>query len=119
MARFDRPADGQPICVVVSFRRWDAGWDPLFADTLATPGDYRVDDARVGVCAIELEQANGTLDPAAPRVEHMTGSIEFATVIQDIPIAWSGSGTLVVFGTEYSFRTLAGGEGLTNACRGP
>jgi hypothetical protein len=116
---FDRPADGRPWCIAVSFRPSDAGFSALFSDTLTTPSPYQVDDARVGLCTLDLEQVDGSLDSAAPRVEAMSGTIGFETVIQGIPLSWSGVGEMTVMGTRYSFRTREGGEGLVDPCRGP
>lgn len=116
--QFDSPSDRRAFCVAVSFRPWDGGFTPLFSQTASVPDPYRIDDARVGLCGRSLEGADGRLDQGAFPLEGFWGQVR-PFEQQGVLLGWEADGGMVALGRQYSFGTVAGGEGLTDPCRGP
>jgi hypothetical protein len=107
------------LCAGVSFRRFDGGFEPLFAETTTAPENYLIDDARVGLCSMPIEQANGQLNQNAARVDAFHGVVEWSGFQAGRPWTYSANGSIALFGSEYGFSTPAEGAGLIDPCREP
>ncbi len=110
---------GGGLCSRISFRRFDGGFDPLFAETVTAPENYLVDDARAGLCSMPFEQADGRLNQNAARVDSVRGVVAWAGYQAGRPWTYSAKGSLAFFGSEYWFSTPDVGSGLTDPCREP
>jgi len=111
--------EAQGFCAGVSFRRFDGGFEPLFAQATTAPENYLIDDARVAPCSMPFEQANGQLNQNAAPVDAFRGSIDWAGFQAGRPWTYLANGSIAFFGTEYFFATPDAGAGLIDPCREP
>lgn len=111
--------DGPSLCAAVSFRALDGGIAPLFDDRTTAPESFKIDAARIGLCASPLEQASGQLDPRAAELDDFSARVDWAVFQGGRPYTYSARGTLSAFGTVYWFATPPEGSSLTDRCRGP
>ncbi len=107
------------LCSGVSFRRFDGGFEPLFAQSTTGPENYLIDDARVGLCSMPFEQADGQLNQNAARIDSFRGAVGWAGFQVGRPWTYSARGTIALFGSEFRFSTPVEGAGLSDPCREP
>lgn len=105
-----------PLCAAVSFRRFDGGFAPLFAG--GWPEDFQIDDARVGLCAMRYEQADGSLNQEAAHLDDFRGVVTLGYQLGR-PWVFNADGSLVMFGRQFWFLTPPEGAALISSCLGP
>ncbi len=124
--------DDKVLCAAVSFRRFDGGFSPMFSGGpwpqdytfydgpwAAQPWyDYEIDEARVGLCSMPEEQADGRLNEAGAPLEDFHAT-HLTLDWQVKPQAFHTQGTLSFFGRQYRFATEPSGAGLNVQCLGP
>jgi hypothetical protein len=99
-------------CAYISMRRWDGGFTPLFP-AFEPPEDFKVDDARWGVCR-DLEMPT-TLDPDAIPLDDLSGPLSFPYVYEGRPRTYVFDGGIQM--GSYGFRVNIY-AGLVDDCKG-
>lgn len=99
-------------CAYISMRRWDGGFPPMFPN-FHPPEDFKVDDARFGVCR-DLELAT-SLDPNALVLDDLSGDFTYHEVYDGRPLSYDFDGGLQM--GPYVFRAQLY-AGVTDECKG-
>lgn len=99
-------------CAYISMRRWDGGFPPMFPN-FHPPEDFKVDDARYGVCR-DLELPN-SLDPNALVLEDLSGDFTYHEVYDGRPLSYDFDGGIQM--GPYVFRAQLY-AGVQRDCKG-
>lgn len=99
-------------CAYISMRRWDGGFTPLFP-AFEPPEDFKVDDARWGVCR-DLELPT-SLDPNSIPLDDLSGPLSFPFIFEGRPRTYVFDGGIQM--GPYVFRVNIYG-GLSRTCKG-
>jgi len=99
-------------CAYISLRRWDGGFPTLFPNFEA-PEDFKVDDARFGVCR-DLEQPT-RLDPMSIPLDDLTGQLVWRFVLDGRPQTYDFDGGLRMGPITFSAQVYAA---LFRDCKG-
>lgn len=99
-------------CAYISMRRWDGGFPPLFPN-FHPPEDFKVDDARFGVCR-DLELPT-SLDLNALVLDDLSGDFAFNFVFDGRPRSYDFDGGIQMGPYVFRARLYAG---LTDDCKG-
>lgn len=99
-------------CAYISMRRWDGGFPPMFP-SFRPPEDFKVDDARFGVCRdFELPTS---LDPNALVLDDLSGDFTYHEVYAGRPLSYDFDGGIRM--GPYVFRAQLY-AGVDRDCKG-
>jgi len=99
-------------CAFISMRRWDGGF-PVKFPQFDAPEDFKVDDARFGVCR-DLELPT-TLEPDSIKLDDLTGKLRFRVVFEGRPRSYDFDGGLRMGPYVFQAQVFAG---LVRDCKG-